>query len=700
MQKSSYVEMNVYGMDCANCAQSISRFLEKKGLKNISVNFQTGEVAFQHNDQNIPLTEIKKGIEKLGYKVEKQACFDLNKKLLICLFFTTPLFLGHILMFFGIHWGWLENGWTQFFLSLPVMAIGFYHFGKSGWGSLKTGILNMDVLIFLGSFSALIYSLTGLVLNNPNYYFFETGATIITLVLAGNWLEKKALQKTTSSIGELNALKNKKVRVLLSSGTVIVVDQSEISVGDILIANEGDRIGADGTILNGSCAVDESLLTGESLSVDKSVGDFVIGGSTVVSGTIHFRVDTTDSKSFLSSIINLVKQAQHHKPNIQKLSDQISAIFIPVVLGISLLTFLLSFYVFNIELQAAIMNSIAVLVISCPCAMGLATPTAVMVGVGKLAKNGILIKGGDTLEKLSKSKILVFDKTGTLTTGDFLMGNMLFPQENSSFYVGVIAALEKFSSHPIAQFLSREIVKMDYEHFNDFKKVEEIKGLGLFGEDFFGNHYVLGSHKILKTKSPELQDYNIFLLKNEILVAALQIDDVLREEAKQTINFLKEKGLDIHILSGDKYSRVEKAAQQLGLDHFYSEQTPADKVDTIRQLSKKGITVMVGDGINDAGALSAADLGVSLSNASQVAMDSAQIIFLTNHFNSFKKAFEISDKTILTIKQNLFWAFSYNLVAIPLAAMGYLNPMWGAIFMAFSDLVVIGNSIRLNLKKI
>jgi Cu+-exporting ATPase len=519
-------------------------------------------------------------------------------------------------------------------------------------------------------------------------------------VLAGNWLEKKALQKTTSSIGELNALKNKKVRVLLASGTIIVVDQSEISVGDILVANEGDRIGADGTIIKGSCAVDESLLTGESLSLDKSVGDFVIGGSTIVSGTIHFRVDTTDSKSFLSSIINLVKQAQHHKPNIQKLSDQISAIFIPLVLSISLITFLLSFFVFDIDLQAAIMNSIAVLVISCPCAMGLATPTAVMVGVGKLAKNGILIKGGDTLEKLSETKIIVFDKTGTLTTGNFLIGEKLFPQENSNYYLGIIIALEKFSSHPIAQFLSQEMVKMEYIPFNDFKKVEEIKGIGLFGEDFSENHYVLGSHKILKTQSPELQDYNIFLLKNEILVAALQIDDVLREEAKQTINFLKEKGLDIHILSGDKYSRVEKAAQQLGLEHFYSEQSPSGKVDTIRQLSKKGITVMVGDGINDSGALSAADLGVSLSNASQVAMDSAQIIFLTNHFNSFKKAFEISDKTILTIKQNLFWAFSYNLVAIPLAAMGYLNPMWGAIFMAFSDLVVIGNSIRLNLKKI
>ena len=700
MQKSSFVEMNVYGMDCANCAQSISRFLEKKGLKNISVNFQTGEVAFQHHEQNIPLSEIKKGIEKLGYKVEKQASFDINKKLLISLFFTLPLFLGHILMFFGIHWSWLENGWTQFLLSLPVMAIGFYHFGKSGWGSVKTGILNMDVLIFLGSFSAFIYSLIGLVLNNPNFYFFETGATIITLVLAGNWLEKKALQKTTSSIAELNALKNNKVRLLRPSGTVIEVDQNEISVGDILIANEGDRIGADGTIIKGSCAVDESLLTGESLSVDKSEGDFVIGGSTIVSGAIQFRVDTTDAKSFLSSIINLVKQAQHQKPNIQKLSDQISAIFIPLVLSISLLTFLFSFYFFDVELQAAIMNSIAVLVISCPCAMGLATPTAVMVGVGKLAKHGIVIKGGDTIEKLSKSKNIVFDKTGTLTTGDFLMGDMLFPQENSNFYIGVIAALEKFSSHPIAQFLSREIVNTDYTPFNDFKKVEEVKGIGLFGEDYSGNQYVLGSHKILKTQSPDLKEYNIFLLKNENLVAALKIDDFLREEAKLTINFLKEKGLDIHILSGDKYSRVEKAAQQLGIDQFYSEQSPAQKMDTIRQLSKKGITVMVGDGINDAAALSAADLGISLSNASQVAMDSAQIIFLTNHFNSFKKAFEISDKTILTIKQNLFWAFSYNLVAIPLAAMGYLNPMWGAIFMAFSDLVVIGNSIRLNLKKI
>ncbi|MEY2905187.1 MAG: hypothetical protein RJA52_1203, partial [Bacteroidota bacterium] len=696
MQKSSFIEMNVYGMDCANCAQSISKYLERKDLKHVSVNFQTGEVAFQYNEEKISLEEIKKGIEKLGYKVEKQSRFDLQKKLLISSVFTAPLLIGHILMFLGFHLSWLENGWVQLLASIPVIGIGFFHFGKSALGSIKSRILNMDVLIFMGSLSAFVYSLIGLILNNPEYYFFETGATIITLVLAGNWLEKKAIQKTTSSIGELTALKTTKVKVILPSGTIIQIDRNEIKEGDIIVANEGDRIGGDGNIIKGACSLDESLITGESIPVDKSEGDFVIGGSTVVSGSIQFKVTVPDSKSFLSSIINLVKQAQQHKPNIQKLSDQISAIFVPVVLTLALCTFSVSYFMLDVDLQSAIMNSIAVLVISCPCAMGLATPTAVMVGVGKLAKNGILIKGGDTLEKFSKTKIIAFDKTGTLTTGDFKMGQMWFKNENASFYIGLILAMEKFSSHPIAQFLIQELSKIEHKSFNDFKIVTEKKGIGLFGEDNMGNIYVLGSHKILVDSPADFQDFNIYLLKNNELMAALKIDDDLRKEVRESFQDLKRRGLDIQILSGDKKSRVQKIAYELGISNFYAEQTPEEKVLQIKELRNKGITVMVGDGINDAGALSAADLGISLSNASQIAINSAQIIFLNNRFDSFKKAFDISNKTILTIKQNLFWAFSYNLVAIPLAAMGYLNPMWGAIFMAFSDLVVIGNSIRLN----
>jgi P-type Cu+ transporter len=700
MQKSSSVEMNVYGMDCANCAQSITRYLQKKGLEQVAVNFQTGEVTFHKPDDDVSLQDIKKGIEKLGFKVEKQSVFDLNKKLIISGIFTIPLLFGHILMFFGVHLHWLENGWVQLFLSLPVMTTGLYHFGKSGLGSVKSGVLNMDVLIFIGALSAFVYSITGLILKNPNYYFFETGATIITLVLAGNWLEKRAIKKTTSSINELTALKDHVVRVLLPSGTIISLNRKEIKQGDIIIANQGDRVGADGTIIEGSCTIDESLLTGESLAVDKGMGDFVIGGSTVVSGAIRIQVDVPDADSFLNSMINLVKQAQQKKPSIQRLSDQISAIFIPVVLAISLLTFLVSFFLFDIEAGTALMNSIAVLVISCPCAMGLATPTAVMVGVGKLAKNGILVKGGDTIEKFSNAKTIVFDKTGTLTTGDFKLGEMLFPQGNDAFYKGLILSLEKYSSHPIAASLISALEKTNYFPFEKWILVNEIKGFGLIGEDQEGNKYQLGSHKILPEQQLIPEHYNIFLLKNDELVSAIQMDDFLRSDTLNSINFLKKKGIDLHILSGDKQDRVQKVANQLGINQFYAEQSPQDKMMKIKQLADKNLTIMVGDGINDAAALSSAHLGISLSNASQVAMDSAQIIFLNNHFASFKKAFQIADKTILTIKQNLFWAFSYNLVAIPLAAMGYLNPMWGAVFMAFSDLVVIGNSIRLNIKKI
>ena len=387
------VELKVDGMDCANCAANITTFLKRKGLKDVHVNFSTGDVQYLTNSAHPPFAEIKQGINQLGYTVvgeDKEPYWTLQKKLLAASLFTLPLLLGHFFMMAGI--SFLENAWVQLAICLPVYAIGFFHFGGSSLAALRNGSTHMDVLIFIGSTAAFIYSLIGTFQGNPDYIFYETSAMIITLVLLGNWFEKRAVQQTTTAIGDLTKLQVETARKILPSGSVVSVDIAEILPGDWLQVNEGDKIPVDGTVIKGHAEVDESMLTGESLPVDKSENDKVIGGSVLKGGNITIAADTTSKETVLQQMIELVKSAQQDRPDIQRLADRISAVFVPVVLTISALTFVLSFFVFEISAQQALMNSIAVLVISCPCAMGLATPTAVMVGVGRLAKNGIFGK--------------------------------------------------------------------------------------------------------------------------------------------------------------------------------------------------------------------------------------------------------------------------------------------------------------------
>ncbi|MDX5320088.1 MAG: cation-translocating P-type ATPase, partial [Bacteroidota bacterium] len=428
-------ELEVEGMTCTNCALSVEKYLRKIGGDDISVNFATKEVRFK-NTANKSLEELKEGISQLGYTVigelEKQKpkpkWSPLEKKLMVSAAFTFPLLLHMFLPFVPL----LQNPVFQLILSLPVLYIGVMHFGRSAWASAKTGVANMDVLIFLGSMAAFGYSLAGTILHYGThqvhqFLFYETAATIITLVLMGNWIEEKSVQRTTSSLQQLVSMSRKKAKLIkinLNKERVIEeVDAEMLLPGDRVQANSGDQIVADGIIESGDAEMDESLMTGESTPVFKENGAAIISGSIVLSGSIQYKVKRAGKQSTLSRIIDLVKDAQAKKPGIQKLGDQVSAVFVPVVVGIALLTFLVSYWGFDIGARQALMASVAVLVISCPCAMGLATPTAVMVGVGKGAKKGVLLKGGDTIEKLAKIKTVVFDKTGTLTTGEFKVKN-------------------------------------------------------------------------------------------------------------------------------------------------------------------------------------------------------------------------------------------------------------------------------------
>jgi Cu+-exporting ATPase len=599
---------------------------------------------------------------------------------------------------------------VQFVLCLPVMVIGVTHFGKSAYHSTRVGAPNMDVLIFLGSVSAFVYSIWGSIEfdglpEQSNYLFFETAATIITLVLLGNVFEHRAVKRTTTAITDLNKLQPSKVKkvinnLLTNRAEIQTTDLKSIKVGDVIEATTGDSIAVDGVVVDGDAEIDEAAITGESLPVFKEKDKTVVSGTVVNHGKVHYQATAVGKDTLLSKITQAVKDAQSHKPPIQKFSDKVSLVFVPVVVGLSLLTFALSYFVFDVGVTGSLLRSIAVLVISCPCAMGLATPTAVMVGLGRAAKNQVLIKGSGTIEELGKVKTVVFDKTGTLTTGRFRVKN--FNTYNYADFVAksVIYSLEQVSNHPIAKSIVEDYKDWDWQKMH-FSKVEEVKGKGIMAEDATGIVYRLGNEDFVDDNTGEIDEQaDIYLSYNKMVVASFDVEDQVRPEAKTTIEFLNRKGIKTLMLSGDNEKKCRFVAERLGLKEFYHSQMPEEKLAKMKELSKKGKLAMVGDGINDAPALTQADIGISLSNATDAARQSANIVLIGNQLDKLIAAYYIGTKTYSTIKQNLLWALAYNVIAIPMAAMGYLSPMLGALSMAFSDVVVIGNSLRLKWRKI
>jgi len=694
------IRILVEGMTCANCAAGIKKHLINKGLQGVNVNFSTGETNCIIN-KNQTKKQVEKIIQKLGYSVlttnkdDEKSLSKVEKYFYFTLFFTLPLF-SH--MFFP-KGSFIQDPLLQFFLCLPVYFIGIIYFGKSAWNSIKSTVPNMDVLIFTGSSAAFFYSTYAWLINYGttgahHYLFFETSATIITLVLLGNVLEQKSVKKTTTAIEDLSAIQQVIAKKDIN-GKIKEINYGEIKENDILIINTGDKIPTDGIIISGSSFINESMITGESIPVNKKEGDEVIGGTILTEGNLRIKATKVGDDTLLSQIIELVKNAQNNKPNIQKLGDQVSAVFVPVVLTISLATFFIGHYAFGIEMQDAFLRAIAVLVISCPCAMGLATPTAVMVGIGRAAKNGILIKGGDTLEKLASIKNIVFDKTGTLTTGEFIISEFTVLSGDVNDIKNIIYNIEQHSSHPIAKSLCNAF----QEHYNplELSDITEKKGISISAK-INNNVYTIGSSKIYAS---EEHNSDLFVLKDNKLIATINISDELKANTNLVISSLHTKGYITTLLSGDKKEKCEKLSTALGIKTTFSEQLPQHKIEKIEDLVKKDKTIMVGDGINDAPALAKATIGVSLGNATQIAIQSADVVLLNNEdLSQLPQTMQIGKHTLLTIKQNLFWAFAYNIVAIPIAVMGLLNPMWGALFMAFSDVIVIGNSIRLRYKKI
>ncbi|HVM87850.1 MAG TPA: cation-translocating P-type ATPase [Puia sp.] len=710
------VNWKVEGMSCANCALTVGNYLKKEGLKNVKVNLIDGDVRFDM-DEDVSKQEIIKGIKSLGYGVKTgDANTEISKgrllsthlqKFFFCLVFTVPLIL-HMLHRW-VHVDWLMNPWMQLILCLPVYIVGMNYFGRSAIKSIRNGMPNMNVLIALGATAAFIYSLTGTVFSlGENYMFYETTATIITLIFLGNYIEDATVQSTQKALHSLS--KSQKVMANMIAyddehhEQIFPVENTQLRSGDLILIKSGEQVPADCKILWGDASVNESIITGESFPIEKFSKDNLIGGSIIMTGTVKAQVTAAMKESVLSNIINLVKQAQGEKPPVQQMADKISAIFVPVVLIITAITFIVNFLLSG-QLTPSIMRSVAVLVIACPCAMGLATPAAIAVGLGRAAKNGILFRNAKSLELFKNIRQVVFDKTGTLTTGMFTVNNFQITDDRlnnnhsiqpSDDFKRIVFSLEKYSNHPIAKSIA-----LSWKMKNEirWKKMEEIKGIGMKAEDRQGNIYFAGSYNIAPGIISD-SNHNVYVLKNNELLGWIDVTDEIRPEAKSVIDYFKSRNIKTILLSGDKKEKCEMLARQLGIDETIAEKSPAEKLNQVERLTGIAPTAMIGDGINDAPALAKATIGISMSDASHIAMQTADVVLMNNGIRHFPLALGLGKHTFTTIKQNLFWAFFYNIIAIPVAATGLLSPAIAAMAMGFSDVVLAGNSVRLFVKKV
>ncbi len=601
-------------------------------------------------------------------------------------------------------WAPLHNPLVQLALSIPVYSLGLWFFGKSAFHSLRSGVPNMDVLIFMGAAASFFYSIFGTFYyyNSPemhNYLFFETGASIISLVLFGNLLEKRAVKKTTNAIQSLSNLQVKTAKLLLEVAGVWQIKEVEVAqlqLGNRLQINNGDIVPIDAIVVSGDAECDEQMMSGETMPVHKKIGDKVIGGTHLLNGNLQVEVSTSLRESTLSQIIEMVKKAQGSKPSIQKLGDQVSAVFVPIVISISLLTFFISYFWLNLGSAQSMLRAVAVLVISCPCAMGLATPTAIMVGIGKAAKRGILIKGGEVLENFAKSKKIIFDKTGTLSTGQFIFTDFWFEPIQEKEVKEMIYEMEAHSSHPIAKALVA-----NYPNWKGlqtyFTQIDEVKGAGMHAQNANGTVYKIASAKHLEMAD---DSYDLYFVKGKEIIAKWNMSDEMKAGAIELMTYFRKQNVATILLSGDRKKKVVQVSNLLGISEGKFEQNPAQKLAYIEQQSLVEPMVMVGDGVNDAPALSKVSVGVSFAKGSDIAIKAANLVLMRSDLMALQEAHLISKLTYKTIKQNLFWAFLYNVVCIPLAAAGYMHPMMGALSMAFSDVIVIGNSLLLNIKKI
>ena len=721
--KNRYMETinwKIEGMSCSTCALTIGKYLEKKGGQNIKVSLASGDVSFDSPGE-LDRQQLQKGIHDLGYSVVKEEAPDtkavrrpLNRHLryfLFCLPFTVLLMLPMAPGMAGLHW--LMSSWVQFVLCLPVFITGMLFFGRSAIKSLFNGLPNMNVLIAIGAAAAFVYSLVGSIEGlGPDYLFYETTAAIITIVFLGYYIEDASIQATQRSLNSLAASQKVMATMIAFDDqhqeVLFPVENTQLRSGDLILIRSGEQVPADCKILWGEGGADESILTGESLPVDKVAKDTLIGGSLLVSGSVKAQVTAAIGDSVMAGIVRLVREAQGEKPPMQQLADRISAVFVPVVIGLAVITFLGN-YLYLHQAPPALMRSIAVLVIACPCAMGLATPAAIAVGLGRAARSGILFRNARHLEAFRNIRQVIFDKTGTLTTGDFSISRwQALPDAATADntrpetaltddqFREIAFSLEKYSNHPIAKGIAGE---WKQKKSIPWQKIEEVKGLGMKAQTKSGDIYWAGSHKVAAALTTD-DTHNVYIIRNDRLLGWIDVQDTLRPEAASVVQWLHGKGIRTVLLSGDRRQPCMQLAARLGIAEVLAEQTPEQKLQQVSRLNSEMPSAMVGDGINDAPALARATIGLSMSDASHLAVQTADVVLMNQGLRHLPAALQLGRQTFATIRSNLFWAFFYNVIAIPVAAFGWLTPAVAALAMGFSDVVLVVNSLRLYVKKV
>ncbi|TLG74183.1 heavy metal translocating P-type ATPase [Culicoidibacter larvae] len=718
------LKMRVNGMTCTNCSATIERVLAKQEGVEAVVNFSTGYVVGKYDDSKYSLEDIAAMIERAGYDPvlpEKEAATDTHKHgtkemkrdlwigIITSLILNIPMIehlgIAHVPEIFN-------NPLLQFILATIAMYFVGRNFFISAIKGIRHGNLNMDVLVTIGAISAYGYSIFQWVYYamNPGagmpFYYFETAAVILTLIFIGHYIEGRATEKTTTALKDLEKLAATEAHVLVD-GAEVTIPIDQIRVNTEMRVYKGEKIPVDGIVVTGDSFIDEAVITGESVPVMKEKGSDVIGGTINMGDTLVIRATKVGGDTMLSAIIQVVEEAQMKKPSIQRIADKISTIFVPTILVIALVTFI-GWMVFSGDFIQAFNAAMSVVVISCPCALGLATPLSVLVGTSNAAKMGILYKAGDVFERIQKVDAICFDKTGTLTVGKPQVLTWL----GDTDVFDIVWTLEREVVHPIAYAMVEYTAAQDAKAIT-FDNFKEVAGYGIEGS-IGDEQYLIGSLKYMnkenKTIAPkfvELQEASlekghtlVYIAKNDAVVAMAAVSDEIKPNAKATIEKMKKRGITTYMITGDNEKAAHTVAIELGIDHVYAGVLPTEKADYIKKIQAEGKQVaFVGDGVNDAPALVVADLGIALGSGTDVAISAADVTLVNSDLDSVDKALQLSQATLRNIYENFAWAFSYNLIAIPMAAFGLLNPMWAAAFMAFSDIVVVLNAWRLRFFK-
>ncbi|SMD01670.1 heavy metal translocating P-type ATPase [Sporomusa malonica] len=720
------VDLKITGMTCAACSGRVERGLSKlTGVTNAVVNLAVEKATVEYYPGVTTLNDIKGKIEKLGFgahDLADTAAVDKEKqareaeisrqrfRLLLAAGFSLPLLLAMAMHMLGVK-GWaselLMNPYLQLVLATPVQFIAGWQFYRGAYIVLKNGSANMDVLVALGTSAAYFYSIANVLRHAPDLYF-ETSAILITLIILGKLLEATAKGRTSEAIKALMGLQAKTARVL-RDGQEIDIPVESVLAGDIVVVRPGEKVPVDGVIVEGTSTLDESMLTGESLPVDKKTGDQVIGATINKFGTFKFKATKVGKDTALAQIVRIVEEAQGSKAPIQRFADVVSAYFVPVVVGLSLLTFVVWFFILDPgNFSRALVNFTAVLVIACPCALGLATPTSIMVGTGKGAENGILIKGAEHLENAHRLTTIVLDKTGTITKGEPEVTDIVpFAGLAEAELLRLAVRAEKNSEHPLAQAIVKYGQKQGVS-LNDPESFTAIPGYGV-EVTIEGKRVLVGTRKLMlknniefesavtQIEQLELQGKTVMLFALENKLSGLfAVADTVKEHSAQAVAELKKMGIEVWMITGDNTRTAQAIAQTVGITSVMAEVLPEHKAEKVEALKKEGkVVAMVGDGINDAPALATADVGFAIGTGTDVAIEAADITLMRGDLTGIVAAIRLSKATMRNIKQNLFWALIYNSLGIPVAAAGFLSPVLAGAAMAFSSVSVVTNALRL-----